>query len=574
MSRVFKTQQALDSYLAKLKNPHKSIYYGFEVPPGGISGAEIERIQMAKKVQAEGQPHPQQETPAPVFETPQEPQKTEEEKQHNYYDVNSQYEWAKKAEVGNVGEDLAGSARHKRNKDRVWGSLEEYMGSLKEGSLIEKRQLEKAFPIDLSDKISDDVKVNMGIYESSLYLKNFPNNPSEKCNELYAKTFKGIQEIVAKAIENKQQGSLTRTQVQDLLKDTVKKAREGYASKELPYDFYSKMVNYHNSLLPGKARSPFNRMSEACYADLDTVLAEKGIELWRVRSAVREAAEKPLDRMTEDNKKVMEVVYSNWNKSLFKAMRGEKTKGKTQERRKHGETIKEDSFYKNVKLMRKSESPGILDRSKAEELLVKESGFRGIQYGNSMDDNKRKEHLLNAATAFSDLSRATGIPVKKMSLGGKLGISFGARGTGRAMAHYEPKENIIAMTRDSGHGALAHEWAHALDYSARKGNLENSASVSSAVEKAKIAIRDSGFTERLRGNDTFKKLSLRQKSYWSSSDEVFARTFEKYVEHKVAKSGEQNTYLVAGVDSDFWPNKEELEKIAPVLDELVNKLKE
>lgn len=44
-----------------------------------------------------------------------------------------------------------------------------------------------------------------------------------------------------------------------------------------------------------------------------------------------------------------------------------------------------------------------------------------------------------------------------------LAIAFGARGSGGALAHYEPERNVINLTKMKGAGCLAHEWGHALD---------------------------------------------------------------------------------------------------------------
>lgn len=44
-----------------------------------------------------------------------------------------------------------------------------------------------------------------------------------------------------------------------------------------------------------------------------------------------------------------------------------------------------------------------------------------------------------------------------------LAIAFGSRGSGAALAHYEPARNVINLTKMKGAGCLAHEWGHAFD---------------------------------------------------------------------------------------------------------------
>lgn len=62
-----------------------------------------------------------------------------------------------------------------------------------------------------------------------------------------------------------------------------------------------------------------------------------------------------------------------------------------------------------------------------------------------------------------------GVPSKALSLNGTLGLALGARGKGKAAAHFEPSNLVINLTKTQGAGSLAHEWFHALDnYFARE----------------------------------------------------------------------------------------------------------
>ncbi|MDH5511471.1 MAG: hypothetical protein OEZ32_14115, partial [Nitrospinota bacterium] len=95
--------------------------------------------------------------------------------------------------------------------------------------------------------------------------------------------------------------------------------------------------------------------------------------------------------------------------------------------------------------------------------LLKTFGFRGIEYGNWVDQAERQKSLNMAYDSLMDLADTLNIPPDAMSLNGKLGLAFGARGRGRAAAHYEPVKLVINLTKLSGGGSLAHEWGHALD---------------------------------------------------------------------------------------------------------------
>lgn len=90
-------------------------------------------------------------------------------------------------------------------------------------------------------------------------------------------------------------------------------------------------------------------------------------------------------------------------------------------------------------------------------------GFRGGEYGNWMNQNDRQASLNMGYDALKDLCSALKISEKDISYGGVLSIAFGARGSGSAVAHYEPLRKVINLTKMRGAGSLAHEWWHGLD---------------------------------------------------------------------------------------------------------------
>ncbi len=97
-------------------------------------------------------------------------------------------------------------------------------------------------------------------------------------------------------------------------------------------------------------------------------------------------------------------------------------------------------------------------------------GFRDVQSGNWVlkDPASAKYHVEQTAGAMLDLSDLLGIDVHAIGLGGRLGMAFGARGTGNAggssaKAHYESVHRVINLTKMGGGGALGHEWFHAID---------------------------------------------------------------------------------------------------------------
>lgn len=90
-------------------------------------------------------------------------------------------------------------------------------------------------------------------------------------------------------------------------------------------------------------------------------------------------------------------------------------------------------------------------------------GFRGGEFGNWMNRNDRQAFLNMGYEALKDLAAALNVNDKDITFQGTLAIAFGARGSGNAVAHYEPLRKVINLTKMHGAGSLAHEWWHALD---------------------------------------------------------------------------------------------------------------
>lgn len=97
------------------------------------------------------------------------------------------------------------------------------------------------------------------------------------------------------------------------------------------------------------------------------------------------------------------------------------------------------------------------------EEFLQTFGFRGVEFGEWLPDGERQEVLNRAYDSLHDLAEIMGVPPLAISLDGTLAVAFGARGTGRAAAHYEPGRKVFNLTRLNGAGSLAHEYAHALD---------------------------------------------------------------------------------------------------------------
>lgn len=95
-------------------------------------------------------------------------------------------------------------------------------------------------------------------------------------------------------------------------------------------------------------------------------------------------------------------------------------------------------------------------------------GFRGGEFGSWLTQEDRRQSLAWAWDSLRDLAFVLHVRENDIARNG-LAFAFGARGNGgRALATYEPELNVINLTKMRGAGALAHEWAHYLDYKVLK----------------------------------------------------------------------------------------------------------
>ena len=107
--------------------------------------------------------------------------------------------------------------------------------------------------------------------------------------------------------------------------------------------------------------------------------------------------------------------------------------------------------------------PSIRDKDIIGEDYLKDFNIKGGEFGNWLNDNDRQTSMNMAYEAFKDLATALNIKDSDIGLNNNLSIAFGARGSGNALAHYEPLREVINLTKMKGAGSLAHEYFHALD---------------------------------------------------------------------------------------------------------------
>lgn len=254
------------------------------------------------------------------------------------------------------------------------------------------------------------------------------------------------------------------------------------------------------------------------------------------------------------------------------------------------------------------------DKPVVEDDFMKDSStatfpFRGVQFGNWTNQNDRQENLNMSFDAFKDLAKALHIHDEDVTLGGQLAIAYGARGHSGAVAHYEPAENVINLTKMRGAGSLGHEWGHALDnYIAKQiGSHEMYASEGASLDHIygvdnpmvnllntmKYDNSDTGRTQFYRDAKALdgaysttgnQKGSNKKGLYWSSEAEMFARAFASYVHDKLGESDylvghSEGNYPITKKDGtettvSISPQGKEKERINDAFDKLFERLKE
>lgn len=260
--------------------------------------------------------------------------------------------------------------------------------------------------------------------------------------------------------------------------------------------------------------------------------------------------------------------------------------------------------------------------------VISHFDLKGFEYGNWLNQEDRYNYLWSVQIALFDLSKITGI--QKVGLGKLVGIAFGARGKSNALAHFESSTNMINITRfheakkvkdflgrpvfgnkttdmikpvlfeqTGGMGSLAHEYGHALDYifggrveidpSGKDYSLTNGQSTfdkaTTAAKSGTMRYLTAEIINKLIWEDSAKqdvytifyakmKKAVKEKklqSYWIRQNEMFARTFEAYIQMKLQKNGIENSFLThKKYDSWVYPDGPLLKKIEPVMDKLLS----
>ena len=229
--------------------------------------------------------------------------------------------------------------------------------------------------------------------------------------------------------------------------------------------------------------------------------------------------------------------------------------------------------------------------------------LKGGQFGNWLNEKERKTNMNMAYDAFADLSVLLDIDAKDIGFNHNLTIAFGARGDGGkrpALAHYEPVDIAINLTKMKGAGSLGHEWIHALDHyiAIQMGyplNLFSEVVANNRDNQHLPAFRKMYETMRYEEKTPWggkpTKFYLDSKFFdgkasdYSKTCEMFARAASAYLALKCKKMNLQNDYLLGhalcgsytdkyGVNHTLYPTGKEMERFGEAFEEMILELKE
>lgn len=513
-------------------------------------------------------------------------------------DAIDEYAFARQSKVGNAGEDLLGSARHKRN---AWRGLENAEKDGTAETLVTRDMLLKNEPHGLMTHADEKPLLSLAMHYA---MNQFPPKPyvgkrekmtPEKAAKNREQFLEAYRNVKAKAEE------IAASKTDSDFGAGIKELRD-YVSKEIDRfrvgpdgsrDHYNSTANalthLHNSLFTsGRAKSGVAGNLNKFAQGLST---KYGVDIGDLTKAgTREEKHDFYAKMIEHAKDVID------GKSINQTL-GIKGKGGPEQYNPASEYVRTASRDGGKNLSKITANPNT-----ATDHLVSHFKMRGVQWGNSVTDDERQHHAARTVEALTDLSDILGLHPEDIALNGKLGLAIGARGRAGALAHYEPDTDVINLTRNSGVGSLAHEWGHAFDHSIgletktfgnafmsehgdeyydrdkQMGVKRTNDPRYMAMKDLRKAWSDSGYRSRLRtelqakvnaGTMTAKRAS----GYWSSGLEIFARTFERYAQRKLESAGRKNTYL-AGIESKaykqggLWPTDDETDAMVPHFDAL------
>lgn len=194
--------------------------------------------------------------------------------------------------------------------------------------------------------------------------------------------------------------------------------------------------------------------------------------------------------------------------------------------------------------------------------IVKIFGFKTAAVGNWVTKGEQQIAANLFFDALCDLMTILQVPEKVISLNGTLSIAFGKGGQKYSSAHYNSATRSLALAKNAGGGALAHEWFHAFDHyiTTRLFKIASDKDFASVLWLKNKQIQEHPLNRYLEDcyqhiflkpesdelSDLFVKSAAADRAmnsyYYAQPQEICARSFEAFVQDQSLK----NAFLVQG----------------------------
>lgn len=505
-------------------------------------------------------------------------------------DKPSTHQQARGAKIEDFGEEIKGAAKHR------YAQLAEAMGKTLEDGEYATQPLSKLFPKPDYARLEKEGVDSDTLAMMALYRSEIPTRTSRNMQK-WISIVKSGREATAGMLE----GKIPAAKLADMMdskpglrsmSDTWKLLRTLSASQIDKASGYRVRSGVY-SFVGGKRYDPPQMMySLRDSKGRDLFFSESRDELLKKAKAYFDeqgSRERETPATSADDRITFDVYRHKASGDIFigYGKNRQKLKGGFESARDAHDYVRihRDELVNQVKALRevsREEQRNATNRDRtgperrkgdvSPEQFSDAFGFRGVQFGNYVESPRRQADLNRAYDSLHDLADVLNVPTKALSLNGRLGLAFGARGKGKAAAHYEPGEVAINLTKGNGPGALAHEWFHSLDnYFGRydvstDGKITSGGDYMTEAQRAGRVFKDGRYVDaeypvRQEVYDAFKGVmnainssdmlrrserldGVRSKPYWSTDVEMAARAFERYVQDKARMAGVENDYLV------------------------------
>ena len=251
-------------------------------------------------------------------------------------------------------------------------------------------------------------------------------------------------------------------------------------------------------------------------------------------------------------------VEEDWSWSIKKSKSGTKTVAED----KYGITI--NSGKPLSRIIRKGGyivKDKWLDSDEEVKKFLKEVlGIQRLEYGVSLPDIERKEHVRHFSQSIMDLHEILNWDMRTVIGWGifhkstdetyhGLGLQLASAGRGKALAHYMSSRTSINLTRKRGDGTVCHEYGHYLDnYFARLAPEDNPAKYTSVQP------------------DTFlsESFKIKRRKYYYPSIDYSSRLLHQYAPSVAAKTKDIYKFIYLNQVNENRDDLVELKRSIPL----------